>query len=385
MIPYGRQHIEQGDIDAVVEVLRSDFLTQGPRVVEFERCVAAYVEATHGVAVNSATSALHIACMALDLGPGDWLWTASNTFLASANCGRYCGASVDFVDIDPLTYNMSVPALAAKLVQAEQQGRLPKVVVPVHFAGQSCDMRGIAELAARYGFKVIEDASHAIGARYLDRPVGNCAYSDITVFSFHPVKIVTTAEGGLCTTRDAGLAQKMELARSHGMTRLPELMEGESEGPWYYQQVSLGYNYRLTELQAALGLHQMQSVDRFVARRHALAERYDQLLAGLPLKRPHQTPDSYSALHLYPVVLDDAGQRHRVFEGMRAAGILVNVHYIPVHLQPYYRRLGSQPGDCPQAEAYYAGAISLPLYYDLGEAQQDHVVATLAALLSAGK
>ena len=384
MIPYGRQHIEQSDIDSVVEVLRSDFLTQGPRVVEFEMAVAAYVGAAHGLAVNSATSALHIACMALDLGPGDWLWTSSNTFLASANCAVYCGAEVDFVDIDPATYNMSVSALAAKLKQAEALGRLPKVVVPVHFAGQSCDMRGIAELAARYGFKVIEDASHAVGGRYLDRPVGCCAYSDIAVFSFHPVKIITTAEGGLALTNDARLARKMDLARCHGMTRASDLMEGESDGPWYYQQVALGYNYRMTELQAALGVSQVRSIDRFVARRHELAARYDRLLEGLPLKRPWQSPDAYSALHLYPIVLNDSSERRRVFEGMRAADILVNVHYIPVHLQPFYRRRGSRPGDCPQAEAYYAGAISLPLYFDLTLDQQDRVVAVLAGLLRQG-
>jgi UDP-4-amino-4,6-dideoxy-N-acetyl-beta-L-altrosamine transaminase len=383
MIPYGRQHIEQADIDAVVEVLRSDFLTQGPRVTDFESEVCRLVGARHGVAVNSATSALHIACMALELGPGDRLWTASNTFLASANCGRYCGATVEFVDTDATTYNMSVPHLAAKLAEAAQRGQLPKVVVPVAFAGQSCDMKGIAALARQYGFRVIEDASHAIGASYDGAPVGNGAYADITVFSFHPVKIVTTAEGGLCVTNDAALAQRMELARSHGMTRAPELMEGESDGPWYYQQVSLGYNYRMTELQAALGLNQLKSLQRFVDRRHELARRYDQLLQGLPLTRPHQSPEGRSALHLYPVVLHDTGRRREVFEGLRAGGIGVNVHYIPVHLQPYYRRLGSQPGDCPQAEAYYAGAISLPLYYDLSFEAQDKVVRVLAGLLGA--
>jgi UDP-4-amino-4,6-dideoxy-N-acetyl-beta-L-altrosamine transaminase len=383
MIPYGRQHISDDDVAAVVEVLRSDYLTQGPRVADFERAVCDYVGAAHGVAVNSATSALHIACMALELGPGDWLWTPSNTFLASANCARYCGASVDFVDIDAGTHNLSVNALAAKLEVAAAAGRLPKVVVAVHFAGQSCDMQGIGALARRYGFRVIEDASHAIGGRYQERPVGSCAYSDIAVFSFHPVKIVTTAEGGMAVTNDAGLAAKMALARSHGMTREPDQMEGESQGAWYYEQVSLGYNYRMTELQAALGLSQMRSIDRFVERRHELAGRYDRLLADLPLQRPARSAATYSALHLYPVVLHDASRRRAVFDGMRAAGILVNVHYIPVHLQPYYRHLGSKPGDCPQAEAYYAGALSLPLYYALTEEQQDRVVATLAALLSA--
>lgn len=383
MIPYGRQHISDDDVEAVVAVLRSDYLTQGPRVVDFEKAVCAYVGAAHGVAVNSATSALHIACMALELGAGDWLWTPSNTFLASANCARYCGASVDFVDIDVDTHNLSVRALAAKLELAAAAGRLPKVVVAVHFAGQSCEMEAIGALARRYGFKVIEDASHAIGGRYQDSPVGACVHSDITVFSFHPVKIITTAEGGLAVTNDAVLAARMALARSHGMTREPEQMESESQGAWYYEQVSLGYNYRMTELQAALGLSQMRSIDRFVARRHALADRYDRLLAGLPLQRPVRKAGSYSALHLYPVVLHDVARRRAVFDGMRSAGILVNVHYIPVHLQPYYRRLGSKPGDCPQAEAYYAGALSLPLYFDLTEEQQDRVVSVLSGLLSA--
>jgi len=381
MIPYGRQHIDDGDIEAVVSVLRSDFLTQGPRVTDFEQAVCTYVGASHGVAVNSATSALHIACMALGLGVGDVLWCPANTFLATANCARYCGADVDFIDIDPKTYNVSIPALAAKLAEAEAAGRLPKIVAVVHFAGQSCDMQGIATLSKRYGFRVVEDASHAIGGRYQDRPIGDCRFSDITVFSFHPVKIVTTAEGGLAVTNDSKLAERMALARSHGMTRDPNLMDGESEGAWYYQQVSLGYNYRMTELQAALGLHQMKSIDHFVARRHELAQRYDHLLAGLPLQTPFQAPDNRSALHLYPVVLHDVARRREVFDAMRAAGVLVNVHYIPVYLQPYYRRLGHQPGKCPQAEAYYAGAISLPLYYDLSNAQQDQVVDTLASLL----
>jgi UDP-4-amino-4,6-dideoxy-N-acetyl-beta-L-altrosamine transaminase len=383
MIPYGRQHIDDGDIEAVVSVLRSDFLTQGPRVIDFEQAVCSFVGARHGIAVNSATSALHIACMALELGPGDVLWSPANTFLATANCARYCGADVDFVDIDAQTYNLSVPALAAKLAEAEAAGRLPKMVVAVHFAGQSCDMQGIAALARRYGFRVIEDASHAIGGRYQGQPIGDCRHSDITVFSFHPVKIVTTAEGGLAVTNDDKLAERMALARSHGMTRDPALMVGESEGAWYYEQISLGYNYRMTELQAALGLQQMKSIDRFVARRHELAKRYDQLLAGLPLQTPFQAPDNHSALHLYPIVLHDVARRREVFDAMRAAGVHVNVHYIPVYLQPYYQALGHRRGKCPQAEAYYAGAISLPLYFDLTDAQQSQVVDTLTSLVKA--
>ena len=379
MIPYGRQDISDKDIEAVVAVLRSDFLTQGPVVPRFEAAVAAYCGAAHGVAVNSATSALHVACMALDLGPGDLLWTAPNTFVASANVGVYCGADVDFVDIDPETYVMSVPALAAKLEQAEAAGRLPRIVMPVHFAGQSADMEGIAALAQRYGFRVIEDASHAIGGRYKGRPVGDCAYSDICVFSFHPVKIITTAEGGLATTQDAELAARMELHRSHGVTRDAGRMTKESEGGWYYQMVDLGYNYRMTEMQAALGLSQMDRLDAFVARRTELAARYDRLLADLPLVRPAQLGDSASAYHLYPIRVAD---RARVFAALRDAGIGVNVHYIPVHTQPFWQARGFRDGDFPQSEAYYAEAISIPLYAGLTEGEQDRVVAALAEALA---
>lgn len=379
MIPYGRQDISDADIAAVVEVLRSDFLTQGPAVPHFEATVARSCGATHAVAVNSATSALHIACMALDLEPGDILWTVPNTFVASANVGVYCGADVDFVDIDPETYVMSVQSLETKLVQAEAAGRLPKIVMPVHFAGQSADMAAIAALARRYGFRVIEDASHAIGARYRDRPVGDCVHSDICVFSFHPVKIVTTAEGGLATTNDLELAARMELLRSHGVTREPARMVGESEGGWYYQMVDLGYNYRMSEMQAALGLSQMKRLDAFVARRNVLAERYDRVLADLPLTRPAQHTDSYSSYHLYPV---QVAERARVFADLRDVGIGVNVHYIPVHLQPYWAARGFAQGDFPNAETYYAHAISIPLYAGLSDTDQDTVVAALAHALA---
>ncbi|WP_022954977.1 UDP-4-amino-4,6-dideoxy-N-acetyl-beta-L-altrosamine transaminase [Perlucidibaca piscinae] len=381
MIPYGRQDISQADIDAVVDVLRSDFLTQGPMVPRFEQAVASHVGARHALAVNSATSALHIACLALDLGPGDWLWTSPVTFVASANCGLYCGARVDFVDIDPKTFNLCPEALARKLEQAEREGRLPKIVVPVHLCGQPCDMAAIHALATRYGFKVIEDASHAIGGRYRDEFIGNCRYSDITVFSFHPVKIITTAEGGMALTNDDELARRMALLRSHGITRDPAQMTREPDGPWYYQQIDLGLNYRMTELQAALGVSQMTRLDTFVARRHALARRYDSLLAGLPLSTPWQHPDSYSGLHLYVIRLDLPrldGRTHReVFEALRAAGIGVNLHYIPVHTQPYYQGLGFRAGDFPESERYYKEAISLPMYQGLTEADQDTVIRTL--------
>lgn len=381
MIPYGRQDITEEDVRAVTEVLRSEWLTQGPAVARFEQAVAKACDAQHAVAVNSATSALHIACMALDVGPGDWVWTSPNTFLASANCARYCGADVDFVDIDPQTYNLSPAALADKLERAESQGCLPKVVIAVHFAGQSCEMREIRALGERYGFRLIEDASHAVGASYLGEPVGNCRYSDITVFSFHPVKLITTAEGGMSLTNDPALAARMERYRSHGMTRDPSLMEGQSDGPWYYQQIELGYNYRLTDIQAILGLSQLQRLDDYVARRHAIAKRYDDLLAALPLVLPYQSPNAHSALHLYPVQIKDAAQRRKVFEGMRTAGVGVNVHYIPVHLQPYYRRLGHAAGEYPHAEAYYERALSLPMFPTLGEVQQDHVIDALGGLL----
>jgi len=380
MIPYGRQDITQADIDAVVAVLQSDFLTQGPQVPAFEQALAQKVGAKHAVAVNSATSALHIACLALDLGPGDWLWTSPITFVASANCALYCGAQVDFVDIDPRTYNLDPAALEAKLVEAEKAGRLPKIVVPVHLCGQPCDLEAIHALAQRYGFKVIEDASHAIGGKYKGEYVGNGRYSDITVFSFHPVKIITTAEGGMAMTNDDALAARMALLRSHGVTRDPALMTHAPDGPWYYQQIDLGFNYRMTELQAALGVSQMQRLDDYVGRRHQLAERYDALLADLPITTPWQHPDGYSGLHLYVVRLcqDEIGATHRqVFDELRRQGIGVNLHYIPVHTQPHYQAMGFKVGDFPQAERYYREAISLPMFQTLTFAQQDEVIHTL--------
>lgn len=377
MIPYGRQDITQADIDAVVAVLQSDYLTQGPLVPQFEQAVAAHVGAKHALAVNSATSALHIACLALGLGPDDWLWTSPITFVASANCALYCGAQVDFVDIDPRTYNLCPRALEEKLIAAEKTGKLPKVLVAVHLCGQPCDMAAIHSLGERYGFKIIEDASHAIGGKYKGEFIGNCRYSDITVFSFHPVKIITTAEGGMALTNSPELANKMALLRSHGITRDPAQMTHEPDGPWYYQQVDLGFNYRMTELQAALGVSQMVRLNQYVARRHELAVRYNQLLADLPVTRPWQHPDSYSGLHLYVIRLqfDKISKTHRqVFESLREQGIGVNLHYIPVHMQPYYQRMGFKAGDFPQAERYYGEAISLPMFQTMSEAQQDKVV-----------
>jgi UDP-4-amino-4,6-dideoxy-N-acetyl-beta-L-altrosamine transaminase len=386
VIPYGRQDIDDDDVAAVVAALRSDFITQGPAITAFETAIARYVGAPHAVAVCNATAGLHIAYLGLGLSAGDRLWTVPNTFVATANAARFCGAEVDFVDITPDTYVMDVDALAAKLAQARRQGRLPKIVAPVHFAGQSCDMQAIRALADDYGFKIVEDASHAIGADYLDDKVGDCRFSDLTVFSFHPVKIVTTGEGGIVTAKDGSLAKRLSELRSHGTTRDPSRMEGPSEGPWYYQQIELGLNYRMTDLQAALGVSQMKRIDAFVKRRRALAARYDEALANLPLILPAQNPQGRSAFHLYPIQLrlESIGRtRREIFDSLRAAGIGVNVHYIPVHLQPYYRRRGFKPGDFPQSERYYERAISLPLFAAMTDAEQEEVVARLSDTLLA--
>lgn len=384
MIPYGRQTINQQDIDAVTAVLQSDFLTQGPQVPAFEQAIIAACGAQYAVAVNSATSALHLACLALGLAPGDWLWTSPNTFVATANCALYCGAQVDFVDIDPRTYNLCTLALERKLVAAKKVGKLPKIVIPVHFSGQPCDMQALAKLAKKYGFSIIEDASHAIGGSYQQTPIGNGRYSDITIFSFHPVKIVTSAEGGAAVTNCAGLAEKLRLLRSHGITRDESLMTQAIDGPWYYEQIELGFNYRMTEMQAALGLSQMQRLEEFVSRRHQLAKRYDKLLQKLPIILPWQHPDSYSARHLYVIRLaqnDHCITQLEAFNAMRAAGILVNLHYIPVHLQPYYQQMGFSLGQFPQAERYYKEAMSLPMYPALTEQQQNKVCLALKTIL----
>ncbi|WBU50964.1 UDP-4-amino-4,6-dideoxy-N-acetyl-beta-L-altrosamine transaminase [Kosakonia pseudosacchari] len=373
-IPYGRQDISEEDISAVVDVLRSDFLTQGPCVPQFEQAISKYVNVKHAVAVNSATSALHMACLALGLNKGDWLWTSPNTFVASANCALYCDANVSFVDIDPQTYNMSVSALEAKLVAAKAEGELPKVVVPVAFAGQSCEMEAIHKLSQQYGFAIIEDASHAIGGSYQGAKIGNSRFADVTILSFHPVKIITTAEGGMALTNSDELAERMQLFRSHGITRDSEKMNRASEGGWYYQQVALGFNYRMTELQAALGISQLKRIDGFVTRRHELAKRYHTAFDGIPVSMPAQSESGYSALHLYPLTVNDPAQRKQLFDYLRNKGIGVNVHYIPVHTQPYYEQLGHRVGDYPIAEDYYSRAISIPMYSTLTDEEQDYVI-----------
>ena len=376
MIPYGKQDISSDDINAVIDVLRSDYLTQGPLVPNFEDAISHIVGSQYSIAVNSATSALHIACMALELGPNDILWTSPISFVASSNCALYCGAQVDFVDIDPISFNLCPRALAAKLEKADADGKLPKVLVAVHLCGQSCDMKAIAALAEQYQFKIIEDASHAIGGKYLEDYIGNCKYSEITVFSFHPVKIITTAEGGMATTNNPELSDRMKRLRSHGVTRDESLFSKETEGDWYYQQIDLGFNYRMTEIQAALGLSQLKQLDNFVEARNHFANRYDRYLSELPIILPEQSNDCYSSRHLYVVQLTHKSgiSRKDAFHSLRGNGIGVNVHYIPIHLQPYYQKMGFNEGDFPNAEAYYKFAISLPLYSSMTDDIQDQVI-----------
>ncbi len=381
MIYYGKQSIDESDIEAIISVLRSDFLTQGPLIERFERRVADYCGAKYAVAVTNATSALHIACKSAGLSHGDTLWTSPITFVASANCGRYCGANVDFVDIDDTSYNMSADELEKKLMA----GGRPKVVVPVHLAGQSCDMEQIFALSKKYSFTVIEDASHALGSTYKDTRVGSCRYSDMTVFSFHPVKIITTGEGGMVLTNNKNFYEKLVLYRSHGITRNQEKMTKEADGPWYYQQIELGYNYRMTDIQAALGYSQMERLEAFVGRRRELANRYDKLLAELPLRRPEQNADTNSSWHIYVVRLDKTRvkkSKMQIFEEIRQKGVTLNLHYIPIHLQPYYQKLGFKEGEFPVSERYYEEALTLPIYYDLTDAQQDEIVGILKEVLS---
>ena len=384
MIPYGRQEVTQEDVDAVVTVLKSEFLTQGFAVPLFEQVVCEYTGAKYGVAVSSATSALHLACLALGLGKGDWLWTSPITFVASANCGIYCGAKVDFVDIDQKTYNLSPQVLEDKLIRAEKKGKLPKIVIPVHFSGQSCEMEKIYQLSQQYGFKIIEDASHAIGGKYKNKPIGSSQYSDITVFSFHPVKIITTGEGGMAVTNNQKLAEKMSLLRSHGITRDHNLMTKEPDGPWYYQQIELGFNYRMTDIQAALGVSQMKRLDQYINKRHEIVSKYDYEFQELDVTTPFQKRESYSAFHLYVIMLEERLSLHHkeIFIMFREKEVGVNLHYIPVHTHPYYRGMGFKMGDYPNSESYYQHAISLPIYPSLSDEEQNRVIDTVKSVLS---
>lgn len=381
MIPYGKQDINQSDIDAVVDVLLSDYLTQGPKVPAFESAVASYCSARYGIAVNSATSALHIACLALGVGSNDLVWTSPISFVASANCALYCGAEIDFVDVDPLTGNLCPNALVIKLEQAALIGKLPKVVIPVHLCGHSCDMAAIAALAEQYSFNIIEDASHGIGGSYHGYPLGSCQYSDITVFSFHPVKIITSAEGGMAMTNSSKLAEKMALYRSHGITKAPDKMLRPDEGDWYYEQHSLGFNYRMTELQAALGLSQMSRIDEFVQARNKLASDYMNLLDNLDLKFAVPSNDVYSAYHLFIIMLNDCEKRKMIFDEMRQAGVTAHVHYYPIHLQPFYLQKGFKEGDYPNAELYYKSCLTLPLYPNLNKDELEYIVKKISYLI----
>ena len=379
MIPYGKQDIRSGDVETVLDVLNSDFLTQGPMVPRFEKAISEVGGAKYATAVNSATSALHIACLALDLRPGDSLWTVPNTFVASANCALYCGANVDFVDIDPKTSNMSVELLESKLMASKKSGLLPKIVIPVHLTGEPCDMAAIKRLSNKYGFKIIEDASHAIGGKYHDKPVGSCEYSDITVFSFHPVKIVTTGEGGAALTNSAELDQKLKLLRSHGITRDSAQMQYPRDEAWYYEQIDLGFNYRMTDIHAALGVSQLGRLHEYVESRHSIAARYDQEFKGTKLQTPYRNPINKSGLHLYVIQVEPSKHKH-IFLKLRKSNIGVNLHYIPVHTQPYYQQLGFAWGDFPNSEDYYRKAISLPMFPTLTQNEQSYVIETVKKL-----
>ena len=389
MIPYGRQDISQADIDAVVKVLTSDFLTQGPAVPAFEKAVTNFCGVEHGIALSNATAGLHVACLALGVGPGDIVWTSPNTFVASSNSALYCGAKVDFVDIDPRTYNISITCLTEKLAAAAADGQLPKVIIPVHHCGQSCDMKALHHLAGQYGFRIIEDAAHAIGASYDGRPVGACTYSDIAVFSFHPVKIITTGEGGLAVTNDAVLAERMRRFRSHGITSDRSVMHARPDDEiWNYQQIALGFNYRMTDIHAALGLSQMSRLSEFVDARRRIAARYDQLLADLPITLPTQMPGTESSYHLYPVLIDQDRcgiSQKQFYAALWAGGVAVNLHYIPVYLQPYYKELGFKRGYCPVAEQYFRQVISLPIFPGLSEGQHDQVIHHIRETLRASR
>ncbi len=378
-VPYSRQTITEEDIAAVETALRSTHLTQGPAVERFEADFAGLHKVDHAIALCNATAALHLACLALGVGPGTRVWTSPVSFVASANCALYCGAEVDFVDIEPTTRLMSVAALEEKLVDAEREGRLPKVVIPVDLTGLPCDYAGIRKLADKYGFAILADSSHGVGASYRGEPVGS-QFVDAAVFSFHAVKIVTTGEGGLIATNDGRLAERIRLLRSHGITRDPAAMQHASPGDYYYEQSILGYNGRMTDIQAALGSSQLARLPQMHSSRAAAARRYDELIADLDWTVPVIPTDRTSAWHLYVVERDDgdSAARDMVFAAMRSDGIGVNLHYIPIYLQPYYARLGFRPGHCPMAERYYARAMTIPLFPGIDHSLQERVADHLA-------
>ena len=386
-IPYGKHNISEEDIEEVNKILKSSNLTQGDTVPNFEEKINDKVQSKFSIAVNSATSALHIACLALGLSKGDYLWTSPTTFVASANCALYCGAEVDFVDIDRRTGLMSIEKLSEKLFKAKKEDKLPKILIPVHLTGNPCQMNEILKLSQRYNFKIIEDASHAIGAKYRGEYIGNCQYSDITIFSFHPVKIITTGEGGLATTNNKELARKMRLLRTHGITKEEKFFENNSPGPWFYEQQNLGFNYRMNDIQAALGISQLKRLDQFVERRNFLLSNYKKLLADLPVNFLEITKDAYSSVHLAVIRLNEINNKlhNEIFIGLRNAQIGVQIHYIPVHLHPFYRKMGFKKGDYPESEIYANNAISLPLFYELKESDQIYVVNTLKSLFEKSK
>ena len=382
MIPYGRQSISDDDIKAVIDVLKSDYLTQGPVVPEFEKSICKYTGASYAVAVNSGTSALHIACLSLGLGKGDWLWTSSISFVASANCGIYCGARVDFIDIDPITWNISIDKLKHKLIYAKTHNKLPKIIVVVHLSGLPCDLAEIYKLSKEYGFYVIEDACHAIGSRYNNNNIGSCKYSDITVFSFHPVKVMTTGEGGMATTNIINLANKMRILRTHGITRDPDLMTHDPDGEWYYQQIDLGFNYRMTDIAAALGISQLLRLDSNIKKRHEIVRFYNKALSSLLLMLPYSDVSRYSSCHLYIVRIKNKKKLYsEIFELLTNFGIGVNKHYIPIHTQPFYKNFGFKSGDFPESESYYREAISLPIFPDLTKKEQESVISAVSKAL----
>ena len=380
MIPYAKQDISDEDIDSVIEVLKSDFLTQGNKVPLFEDIISERVGAKYALAANSATSCLYLSCLSLGLSKEDILWTSPITYVASANCALYCGAEVDFVDIDPLTWNISVEILEEKLKTARKIKKVPKILVLVHLAGNPCDLQKVFDLSKEYGFSIIEDASHALGSKYSGEHIGSSVYSDISVFSFHPVKNITTGEGGMILTNNQKLSEKIHLYRSHGITRDTKKMINKEEGLWYYEQLLLGFNFRMSDIHAALGISQMNSLDKFISIRNELSQIYTEELKGLPLTIQRVRKEDLSAWHIFVIRLKLSElklSRLEIYNSLRNKGIGVNVHYIPVHLHPFYKNLGFNKGDFPNSENYYDGAITIPMFTKLKKKEIKYVIQAL--------